>query len=93
MTQNLSISFPVDQLASALIEKLSPQLAPKVKSHLPDDQYLTRKEISKKLNISLPTLNAYTKKGILQGYRVGVRVLYKKIEVDQSLIAINYIRK
>jgi excisionase family DNA binding protein len=93
MISNLHFSFPVDQLATAIVEKLKPQLASKVKVQLTDDQFLTRKETSKKLNISLPTLNAYTKKGILQGYKVGVRVLYKKSEIDASVIAINYVRK
>ncbi|MFJ1474636.1 helix-turn-helix domain-containing protein [Capnocytophaga cynodegmi] len=49
------------------------------------DEYLTRKQVAEKLKISLPTLNKYTKAGILKGYRIGGRVLYKRSEVEQSL--------
>ncbi len=47
--------------------------------------YVTRKELAKHLKISLPTLHEYTKSGILPGYRIGGRVLYKLSEVEQSL--------
>ena len=50
-------------------------------------------ETAKKLIISLPTLHSYTQKGILKSYKVGVRVLYKKSEVEGSAIAINYASK
>lgn len=93
MTSNLNFTFPVEQLANAIVEKLRPQFPPKAKEQLTDDQFLTRKETSKKLNISLPTLHSYTQKGILIGYKVGVRVLYKKSEVEGSAIAINYVHK
>ena len=93
MTSNLNFTFPVEHLANAIVDKLRPQFSPKVKEQLSDDKFLTRKETSKKLNISLPTLHSYTQKGILKGYKVGVRVLYKKSEVEASAIAINYARK
>jgi len=93
MTSNLNFTFPVEQLANAIVDKLRPQFSPKVKEQLNDDQFLTRKETSKKLNISLPTLHSYTQRGILKGYKVGVRVLYKNSEVEGSAVAINYLRK
>ena len=93
MTSNLNFTFPVEQLASAIVDKLRPQFSTKAKEQLTDDKFLTRKETSKKLNISLPTLHSYTQKGILKGYKVGVRVLYKNSEVEASAIAINYASK
>jgi excisionase family DNA binding protein len=90
MTSNLNFTFPVEQLAEAIVEKLSPQLTPYQTLQATDSQFLTRKEVSKILNISLPTLCSYTKKGLLKGYRVGARVLYKKSEVEESAIAIRY---
>lgn len=48
--------------------------------------YLSRLEVSNLLKISLPTLNMWTKQGILQSYRIGNRVLYRKEEVESSLI-------
>ena len=50
MTSNLNFTFPVEQLANAIIEKLRPQFSPKVKEQLSDEKFLTRKETSKKLN-------------------------------------------
>ncbi len=46
---------------------------------------LTRKETSDKLKISLVTLNDWTKRGLLQSYLIGGRVLYKDSEIEASL--------
>jgi excisionase family DNA binding protein len=46
---------------------------------------LTRKETAEKLKISLPTLNDWSKRGLLKSYTIGGRVLYKANEIEQSL--------
>lgn len=46
---------------------------------------LTRKETADKLKISLVTLNDWTKRGLLQSYLIGGRVLYKDSEIEASL--------
>lgn len=48
-------------------------------------EYITRKEAAQFLSVSLVTLNQWTKEGIIQGYRIGTRVRYKKNEVLNSL--------
>ncbi len=48
-------------------------------------QYATRKEVSERLRISLPTLNTLTKDETLKGYRIRGRVLYKWDEVEEVL--------
>ena len=50
-----------------------------------ETEYITRKETAKILGVSLPTLNEWTKKGIIQGYRISSRVRYKKDEILSSL--------
>lgn len=55
-----------------------------------EQELITRKELAKKLRISLPTLNTLTKSGTIISYRVGRRVLYKWNEVNLSLQKINY---
>ena len=50
---------------------------------------LTRKEVAKMLNISLPTLWAWTNKGILISYRIGNKIRYKENEVLEALQCIN----
>ncbi len=56
----------------------------KIETHAPDEvraQFLTRLETAEFLRISLPTLNSYSKAGILRRYYLGNRVLYKASEV------------
>lgn len=91
MASNFQFNIPIDQLASAIAEKLSLNIPVKqVKDEKEEEVFLTRKETAIKLNISLPTLNTYTKKGILIGYRVGARVLYRSSEVENALTEIRY---
>ncbi|MFC5191873.1 helix-turn-helix domain-containing protein [Algoriphagus aquatilis] len=46
---------------------------------------LSRKETADKLKISLVTLNDWTKRGMIQSYIIGGRVLYKESEIEKSL--------
>ena len=48
-------------------------------------EYITRLETAKILRITLPTLNDYTKRGIIIGYRIGSRVRYKRNEVEAAV--------
>jgi len=49
-------------------------------------KFLTRKEVSKLLSISYPTIWRYTKQGILISYSIGSRVLFKEDEVFNSIV-------
>ena len=51
------------------------------------DEYLTRKQTAKLLQISLVTLRDWSVKGILQSYKIGGRIRYKKSELDEALKA------
>ncbi|AKP50745.1 helix-turn-helix domain-containing protein [Cyclobacterium amurskyense] len=51
----------------------------------PSETLLTRRETADKLKISLVTLNDWTKRGIIQSYLIGGRVLYKDSEIEASL--------
>lgn len=51
----------------------------------PENEYITRKETSRILGVSLPTLNDYSKRGLIPSYRIGTRIRYKKEEVLNSL--------
>ena len=89
---NFNLSFPIDQLATAIAEKLQPYFLPQTTEQPKEEGYRTRKETAEMLNISLPTLNHYTKKRILTGYRVGVRVLYKQSEIELALVKMKFAR-
>ena len=89
---DVNFSFPVDELAAALMQKLIPYL-PKETPAITTPQtekYLTRKETAVKLKISLPTLNEYTKRNLITGYRFGVRVLYKQSEIEAGLTKMDF---
>nr|WP_315178566.1 helix-turn-helix domain-containing protein [uncultured Flavobacterium sp.] len=52
-------------------------------------EYITRQEVSKILQVSLVTLSDWNKKKILNPYRLGNLIRYKRSEIDQALIRIN----
>jgi hypothetical protein len=48
-------------------------------------KYLTRYEVVELLKISLPTLNEYTRKGLLIGKRIGTRILYLESDIQEAV--------
>ena len=57
-----------------------------------ETEYLTRKQVAEKLQISLVTLDSYAQAGTLKAYRIGNRVLFKAAEIEQSLKAMKSTR-
>lgn len=51
----------------------------------PPEELLNREEAANLLGITLPTLRDYTRRGLVEGYRIGTRVRYKRTEVLNSL--------
>jgi len=81
-------SIPLEVLLDKLAERLLKNEGAKatlVVDKKEKVEYLTRREVTEYLGISLPTLNEWTKSGKLIGYRIGTRVRYKRNEVDNSL--------
>lgn len=60
------------------------------KSKTPKEKYLTRGEVAKFLKISLPTLHRYTRDSILKSYRIGGKIRYKLVEVEEALKERNF---
>ena len=48
--------------------------------------YLTRREVADKFRISIVTVHDWTRKGIIQAYKIGNRVFYKPTEVENALV-------
>ena len=65
------------------IKRLSKHLQPKEPT-----KYLSRKEVAEMLGVTLVTISDWTKKGILQSYKIGNRVFYKRHEIETSLIKV-----
>ena len=53
-----------------------------------EDEYLTRKEASKFLKVSLPTISDWSEKGIIKAKRIGNLIRFSKKELEQSMINI-----
>lgn len=52
-------------------------------------EYLTRQEVADILKVSLVTLSDWNKKKILNPYRLGNLIRYKRSEIEEALININ----
>lgn len=48
--------------------------------------YITRREVAKFFQITLTTVHDWTRKGVLQAYKVANRVYYKRSEVENALV-------
>jgi excisionase family DNA binding protein len=67
----------------AIDRKFGGMQKPPMESH--KNLYYSRKEVARMLQISLPTLNDWTKLGWLKSYKIGNRVLYKREEVEEAV--------
>jgi excisionase family DNA binding protein len=71
-----------EELESVISVALNEQLSRfKPAEKKTESEYLTRKEVAKLLGVSLPTLNDWSKRGVVPSYRIETRVRYKKDEV------------
>lgn len=86
--QNVS-SEDLKQIISEVVEEKLIKFQPQ---QTKSNKYLTRKEVSVLLNISLPTLNEYTKSGKIKGRRIGGRVLYLESDIEKALTEIETLK-
>jgi len=79
--------IPLSELKSVLSELIDEKLALAFEGNVSqkESMYLTREDVSTLLKVSLPTLNTYTKNGIIKGYKFGDSVRYKSYEIDLAL--------
>lgn len=82
LIHNVSTDELCEQIRKAVREEL---LAQKTSAENTTEKFLTRQETATLLRITLPTLNSYSKKGILVGIRIGFRVLYREDQVKKAL--------
>lgn len=87
MENKITVAFPLNELAAAIIEQLKPLIDSLTQpvGNAEQERFLTRKQTAALLNISLPTLTNYTKHGKIIGYRLGARVLYTRSEITLAL--------
>jgi excisionase family DNA binding protein len=75
-------------LVTEAVSVLFPQSA--ISSSKEETKYLTRIETASLLQISLPTLHDYTKRGVIHSYRIGSNVRYKPSDIELALRERNY---
>lgn len=55
-------------------------------------EYSTRKEVAQLLKISLPTLDGYINRGLIEASRIGGRIRIKRSEIEKALTEIKSLR-
>ena len=70
-------------------DKLLPrEVNPPSQTGLPAKTIFTRQETAELLTISLPTLHDYTMRGLIKAYRLGNRVRYRLVDIENALVQI-----
>lgn len=91
--QTYFTSLPLEQLkieiSKEILDRITPLLQG-VNNSTTTTELLTRKEASKLLGVSLPTLLDWTNSGKIIGYRIASRVRYKRSELENSLAQIRH---
>jgi excisionase family DNA binding protein len=93
MQNNIFTSLPLEQLKFEISQEILDRITPLLQSvnkPTPTTELLTRKEASRLLGVSLPTLLDWTKTGKVTGYRIASRVRYKRTELENSLSQIRH---
>lgn len=67
-----------------LLGEFSKQFTPKE-----PQVWLSRKDVSELLGVSLPTLHQWGKQGILKPYKIGNRVRYRQSDIEETLLKSN----
>ena len=80
-----------EELQEAILQGVKSQLERLSKDFQPKEpeEYLTRAEVAKLLKVDLSTVHNWSKAGKLQRHGIGNRVLYKRSEIEQSLISLD----
>lgn len=88
MQKNVTQLYEItpEQLKSEIVYEIKQYLDEKFADNENKDELLTRKQVSKLIGVSLPTLRSYVKRGLIIEKRVGARVLYSKKELLASLL-------
>lgn len=77
----------LESMMSRLLDKKLADIiesTPKVEEG-PKDGLHKRKDAAKRLQVSLPTLDAWTKAGIINARRIGTRVYYTDKDINDAL--------
>jgi hypothetical protein len=74
-----------DDLKELITEAVTKAFDEVNKDTFTDRDLMTRKQTAEFLNVSLVSLNIWSKKGIIQPYAIEGRVFFKKSEIESAL--------
>lgn len=87
------------QFISITPEQLQQEITKGIKSHLDDflknfqpkepNDYLSRTDVAKMLGVDISTISNWQKNGKLKPYAIGGRILFKRADIEASLIPLN----
>jgi excisionase family DNA binding protein len=86
--QQIITTLTADELCRFIQKSIETAISNKLSTPNPvtkQDEYLTINQISELLSISLPTIWAYRKRGILPFKRIGKRILFSRSEVETAM--------
>ena len=80
-----------DELKENILKDLRLELKTMAQNLKPaePEEYLTRKQVSKLLQVSLVTIHEWNRKKILDPLRLGTLIRYRRSDIDKALIRIN----
>lgn len=93
--QQIFISLPEPEFETLIQRAVKNVLSSIEAKPQPKDaapELLTRAKTAKYLGVSLPTLNDWTKRNIIKGYRISGRVRYKLPDIENALKEISTIK-
>jgi hypothetical protein len=88
------IQINEQELRSIIKDTVKEVIASELKEHLTNSvfketdttqEFLTRRQVAKLFQVSLPTLHSYTKQGLIKALRFGRQVRYLKKDIDVGL--------
>jgi excisionase family DNA binding protein len=82
MNQIKTFETTQDQLVARVVNELKNEY-----KQVPfSDHYLTKRQLTELLTVSLSTVNNWTSSGVIQAYQLGGKVYYKSSEIECSMI-------
>lgn len=80
-----------EQFKTEILEGVSQQLLEFSKNFKPKEPtiWLTRKEAADLFGVSLVTIHNWTKEGVINAYKIGTRIRFRRSELEQILLNSN----
>jgi len=86
MNNQVLISIPLDEfkvIQKELIREVLKENEPTPQPRA--EQYLTRQQTCLQLQVTLPTLSDWVKRGKIRAYKINTRVRFKKSDIENAL--------